>query len=276
MLVYGKFRFLRADTEDLRERVFRLRYGVYVEEFGFEDPEDHSGGLETDAHESSAVHFAALDPDDEVVGTIRLILNSDKGFPMEQAARLRFPGDPPPPERTAEISRLAVSHKYRRRRLDGVYGVESYLAGPEGGSRADRGGIPKEYGSRRTPVIVMGLYQLMYHESKRRGLTHWYMITEEKVYRIFKRYGFLFHPVGEPVSYHGWRTPYLGVIEEMERKVIRENPVLMRLILRGLEKRYHPAFTLQDRLRMMADLPHLTRKGMRLWKGRLTEPRSRR
>jgi hypothetical protein len=122
----------------------------------------------------------------------------------------------------------------------------------------------------------MGLYQLMYHESKRRGLTHWYMITEEKVYRIFKRYGFLFHPVGEPVSYHGWRTPYLGVIEEMERKVIRENPVLMRLILRGLEKRYHPAFTLQDRLRMMADLPHLTRKGMRLWKGRLTEPRSRR
>jgi len=247
-----------------------------VREFGFEKPEDHPGGRETDAHESSAVHFAALDPDDEVVGTIRLILHSEKGFPMEQAARVQFPGERPPPERIAEVSRLAVSHKYRRRRVDGVYGVESYLSGSEGGARPDQERISSEYGKRRTPVIVMGLYQVMYHESKRRGLSHWYMITEEKVYRTFKRYGFLFYPVGEPVAYHGLRTPYLGVIEEMEKKLIRENPVLMKLVLRGLEGRYQPRFTLRDRLRLLADLPHLTRKGMRLWKGRLTDHQSRR
>jgi len=269
MLSYGDFRFVRADTKDLKERIYRLRYEVYVEEFGFERPQDHLGGAETDAYEGSSVHFAALDPGGEVVGTIRLILSSEKGFPMEDAVDIRFPGAKPPPGRIAEISRLAVSHRYRRRRVDGLYGVESYLPSSNGGP-PERKRLPREYKKRRTPVIVMGLFQIMYHESKRLGLTHWYMITTDKVFRLFKRYGFVFHPVGEPVHYHGLRTPYLGVISEMEQKVMRENPVLMRLMLWGLEKEYHPHFSLKDRMRVVTSLPHFTRRGFDFWKGRVT------
>ncbi|MCF8061000.1 MAG: PEP-CTERM/exosortase system-associated acyltransferase [Deltaproteobacteria bacterium] len=274
-LSYGRFRFVRAETDELKEKIYRLRYEVYVEEFGFEKPEDHPGNLETDAYESCAIHFAALDPNDEVVGTIRLILHSEKGFPIEEAVEIRFPGEKPPPEKIAEISRLAVSHKYRRRHGDGQFGVESYLRASEGGEIPDEGRVPRKYRKRRTPEIVMGLYQIMYHESKRLGLTHWYMITEDKVYRLFKRFGFVFHPIGEPVYYHGVRRPYLGVISEMESALIRENPVLMKLVLRGLEKEYQPVFSLQDQLRMMASFPHFARKGLRFWKGRLVDARRR-
>ncbi len=269
MLSYGKFRFVRADTDDLREKTYRLRYQVYVEEFGFEKSEDHPGGRETDDYEAYSIHFAALDHEDDVVGTIRLILQSDEGFPMEHAVAIRFPGEKPPPEKIAEISRLAVSQVYRRRREDGQYGVESYLKKSEGGVIPDKGPVPDDYKKRKTPVIVMGLYQAMYHESKRLGLTHWYMITEEKVSNTFKRFGFLFYPIGEPVEYHGLRTPYLGVISDMENKVMRENPFLMKLVLRGLEKEYHPDFTFWSQIRMVTSLPRFIRKGFRYWKGRL-------
>jgi N-acyl-L-homoserine lactone synthetase len=240
MLSYGRFRFLLADTEELEEKTYRLRYEVYVEEFGFEKPADHPGGLERDGHDAEAVHFAALDRDDEVVGTIRLILHSENGFPAEKAAKVTFPGRRPPPERIAEISRLAVSRKYRRRWADLPFVIEPRPGGPGGGWGPGQGWTAGAYGSLRAPVIVMGLYQVMYQESKRRGLTHWFMITEEKVHRIFKRYGFLFCPVGETVEYHGWRRPYLGVIEEMERKMVRRNPVLMQVMLKGLERRFQP------------------------------------
>ena len=275
MLSHGHFRFVRAETDDLREKVYRLRYAVYVSEFGFEKPEDHPGGLETDTYESSAVHFAALDPDDEVVGTIRLILHSDRGFPTEKAVDIRFPGERPRPDKIAEISRLALSYRYRRRRGDGGQcGVESYLRVSEGWDLPEEGRLPNACEKRRTPDIVLGLFQIMYHESKRLGLTHWYMITEDRVHRLFNRFGFVFHPIGEPVSYHGLRTPYLGVISEMESTLIRENPVLMKLVLGGLEKEYQPVFSVQDQVRMMASFPHFARKGLRLWKGLLTEPKT--
>ncbi len=269
MLSYGKFRFVKADTEELKKETYKLRYQIYVEEFGFEDPEEHPGGMETDEYEPYSIHFAAIDHEDRVVGTIRLILNSEKGFPMEHAVELRFPGEKPPPEKTAEVSRLAVSRIYRRRREDGQYGVESYLKESEGGVVPDHGPPPEEYKKRKTPVIVMGLYQIMYHESKRLGLTHWYMITEEKVFNTFKRFGFLFYPIGEPVQYHGLRTPYLGVIHDMEQKVMHENPFLLKLVLRGLEKEYHPEFSLWAQMRMVMTLPGVVKKGFRYWKGRL-------
>ena len=60
MLEYGKFKFVRADSDNLKKEIYRLRYRIYVEEFGFERAEDHPGGLETDDYESHALHFAAL------------------------------------------------------------------------------------------------------------------------------------------------------------------------------------------------------------------------
>jgi len=239
---YEKFRFGQVNDPDVLKDTFRMRYEVYVEEFGFEDKNDHPGGMETDDYEDESIHFVCLNENDSVVGTIRLVLNSEKGFPIEQATKIKFIGEKPDNRKIGKISRLTVSKNLRRRKEDGIHGVESYLKKKEGGILPDDGSIPDELKGRKNPILVLGLYQVMYHESKRRGITHWYMITEEKVFFALKKYGFLFHQIGEPVWYHGHRIPYLGIVEEVERDLIKNNPDMLKAMLAGLEKKYHPIF----------------------------------
>lgn len=236
----GRFKFILATSEELKRAVYRLRYQVYVEEFGFERPEDHPRGLETDEYDPCSIHLAALNEDDEVVATLRLVLDSEKGFPIERAARIQFIGPKPPADRIAEISRLAVGRAYRRRVEDGFYGVESYLPDTEGGVLTGVGGSLGQRDKRKRPVILLGLYRLMYHVSKRRGLTHWYMVAEKKLWYALKRYHFYFHQIGEPVQYHGVRIPYLAIISEIEERVSQENSDFFRATLVGLEEEYRP------------------------------------
>ena len=138
-LTYDRFRFGQVTDDDVLKDTFRMRYEVYVDEFGFEDEADHPNGLETDAYEKESIHFACLNETDSVVATIRLVLHSAKGFPIEHATKLNFPGEKPEPDKTGEISRLTVTKDLRRRKEDGMYGVESYLKKKEGGILPDDG-----------------------------------------------------------------------------------------------------------------------------------------
>ncbi|NOX32544.1 MAG: PEP-CTERM/exosortase system-associated acyltransferase [Deltaproteobacteria bacterium] len=239
---YGKFRFGLVHDKNVLKDTFRMRHEVYVEEFGFEKASDHPNGLETDDYENDSIHFACINESDSVIGTIRLVLDSGKGFPIEHAVKTDFVGERPDRSKIGEISRLTVSKDLRRRKEDGMYGVESYLKKKEGGILPDDGSIPEEMQGRKNPIIVLGLYQVIYHESRRRGITHWYMITDKKLFFALKKYGFLFHRIGETVEYHGERTPYLGIIEEIEKALIKNNPDMLKIMLTGLEEKYHPPF----------------------------------
>ncbi len=73
-------------------------------------------------------------------------------------------------------------------------------------------------------------------------LSHWYMITEKKVFSALKKYGFLFHQIGDTVQYHGERVPYLGIIEEIEKDLIKNNPKMLEIMLAGLEPEYYPSY----------------------------------
>ena len=241
-ITYGKFTFGLVEDEQILTDTFRMRHEVYVQEFGFERAEDHPNGLETDDYENESVHFACLNDNGSVVGTIRLVLDSPKGFPIEHAVETTFIGEKPDPSKIGEISRLTVAKDLRRRKEDGMYGVESYLKVRDGGILPDDGTIPEEMKGRKNPIIVLGLYQVMYHESRRLGLSHWYMITETKLFHALKKYGFLFHQIGEPVEYHGQRIPYLGNVEEIERGLIKDNPDMLKIMLTGLEEKFHPPY----------------------------------
>ncbi len=245
-IAYGQFRFGLVDDDRIRRDTFRMRYEVYVEEFGFENKEDHPNGLETDEYENKSLHFACLNDNDAVVGTLRLVMNSDQGFPIEHATQLDFPGPMPDRDQIGEISRLTVTKDLRRRKEDGMYGVESYITKSQGGVLPDDGSIPEEMRGRKNPIIVLGLYQVMYQESKRRNITHWYMITEEKVFHALGKYDFIFNQIGDPVYYHGWRIPYLGVINTIEKNVLEKNPTMYDVMLTSLEPEYRPNLQKQD------------------------------
>jgi len=76
-------------TDERINEVYMLRYKVYCDEWGFENPEDHPGGVEIDEFDECSSHFAVIRKDnDEMIGTTRIIFCSDKGFPLEGHAEL--------------------------------------------------------------------------------------------------------------------------------------------------------------------------------------------
>ncbi len=209
---------------------YRLRYEVYCKEFGFLPIYDYQDRLEKDEYDQNAVHIVCIGREDWLVGTCRLILNSERGFPAEKVTKTNFIGQKPPAYKIAEVSRLAVAKSLRRKRGDKFYGIESYLP-----NQPEQDPI-----ERHRPKAVMSLYQAVYHACKKRGITHLYILAEDKLYNVLFKFGFLFHKVGETVDYYGRRAPYLGIIEEMEHHMRKVNPALMEFMTAGLEDRYLP------------------------------------
>ena len=113
-----------SDKDSLTD-IYRLRYKVYVEEWHFEKPENHPGGVETDEFDKNSIHFATRDENKRIVGTVRLILYSQSGFPIEKYCQLTKGTNGIPREKIAEISRLAISKNFRRRAED------RYIYGPD-------------------------------------------------------------------------------------------------------------------------------------------------
>ena len=239
-----RIKFIEVDSEFLKKEIYKLRYDVYVSEFGFEKKEDHPSGLEKDIYDPHSVELAAIEQinakKQKVIGTIRLILHSEHGFPIENAVPIDFADEKPPIDKIAEISRLAICKDYRRRHEDGLFGVESYLKVSEGGILPNRG-RPSNPKVRIQPFLILGLFKELYHVSKKLGITHWYMITEKKLWYALKRFDLIFRQIGEPVDYHGLRIPYLGVIAEIEKNLMKKHMDFYQDFLNGLDKKYWPA-----------------------------------
>lgn len=240
MFTIGKNSFVVANTNNLRNAIYRLRYKVYVEEVGFEKAEDHLDGYEIDEYDSHSIHFAALNENQEVIGTIRMILSSEKGFPIERAAKITFIGERPAPDKIIEISRLVVSKDHCGLKEDGFHGVKSYPDKTEREILANNVPIPEGYQKRKRALIALGLYRLVYQTTKRMGITHWYVITEKKMFCAIKRVGFLFYQIGEPINYHGIRAPYLGIIKDIDQYQLSHTPDLFKFYSMGLERKYCP------------------------------------
>ncbi len=242
MFEYGRFKFMQADSEDMKQKIFRLRYEVYALEFGFENPEDFPDKFEKDGYDQYSVHFVSLNEDDDVIGTVRMILDSPKGFPVDHAAAITGFSDKPESRFITEISRLAVSKKLRRRPEDGMHGVESYITRSQGGVSDVKTGDQSFKERRQKPVIVLGLYKAVYLKCKEMGISHMVMISEEKLFHALYKFGFVFSQVGDPVEYHGKRIPYATSWERIEKHMKEHHPDLLDFLLLGLDKKYHPTF----------------------------------
>jgi N-acyl amino acid synthase of PEP-CTERM/exosortase system len=242
MFEYGNSRFKEVDSDDLRRQIFRLRYEVYSLEFGFENPYDFPNKLETDEYDDHSVHFVSINEYDEVIGTVRMILDSEKGFPVEHASEITGFKAKPAPKHITEVSRLAVSKTMRRRPEDGIHGVESYIPQPQGGvsdvPNKNNPGVEK----RQKPVIIMGLYKTVYLKCKELGISHMYIITEDKLFHALYKFGFVFTQVGPSVEYHGKRTPYATSWHAIEKHMHEHHPDLLNFLTFGLDKRHWPDF----------------------------------
>ena len=167
---------LLADTSDLLEEVFRLRYQVYCVERGFEEGR---GGKEVDQFDEAARHVLLRHRESgEAIGTVRIIpslANGLEGLPMARICGIDLLTYLPS-RTTGEVSRFAVS---KQRRLS----------------------------CRAGAMVRLGLMQGTLRLSCELGLTHWCAVMEPTLIRLLGASGIHFSPLGPLVEHHGLRQP---------------------------------------------------------------------
>ncbi len=237
--------------------VYSLRYKVLCHEWGYEKPENHKDGLVSDNDDKNAIHFAAKDDSSKTVGAVSLIIDSSEELPIERHCELEIDRDAIPREGLSEISRLVIHRNYRRRAEDKyIYGPDeerrsigsfdfqySYPASKSFYRRANdkftlkntsRRNQDSSIDRRKRHEVIIGLYKSLYQESKRRGITHWYAVMTNGIATLLGRFGIDFRAIGDPVDYHGIRTPYLGEITKIEKTMSDTNSDLYREFNQGI------------------------------------------
>lgn len=176
-------------TEELSE-VFRLRYQVYCLERGYESPEDHPCGLEHDEYDQYSIHFIAK-VCDVPVGTVRLITPNPLDLPVERYCRVDAHSICHGSSKIAEISRLAVSSEAVR-----------------------QCSISKGYVTSR---LIKELFQA--NRLFNLDINYVFVVMSQALERRMQRCGIGFIKAGEPVEYHGIRTPYYAVTGELMQRL---------------------------------------------------------
>lgn len=214
----------------LLEAIYRLRYQVYVNEWGFERPEDHPSGMESDEYDVHSKHFYASSGEEaNVIGTARIILGSDRPFPIFRNFSIDETYKCFPCDRIAEISRLAISKDYRRRAIDRVIFSRDDTTLGELQQHQDRMQNLERERRKCEHELIRGIYLLIYRESLRLNLTHWYAVMARGLQVILHRWGIEFQQIGPEQNYHGIRAPYLLNIHELTRAIASTNPELLKL-----------------------------------------------
>lgn len=205
------------NTHDALAGIQRLRYKVYCDELGFLDASHCPDGYEADEFDPFSVQIAARDSSGSLVGTLRLVLDSPLGFPLERHAD-ELSGDfrAMPRPRTAEISRLIVEKDHRGLKAGTV---------------------------RHLQPVLMVLFRTMYNVSIDLGLEYWLAAMEPTLQRTLRHLlGFGFSPVGPPIDYHGEVVPYGVGIRYAEDTVARRRPDIYYFF--GMERTRADAMTI--------------------------------
>ena len=214
------FRVVPALTPELQQQAFRLRHEVYCRELGWEPVNE--AGLETDAFDAQSEHCLLQNVNnDEYVGCIRMILPSTEkpGAPLPfhlSCKEVLNPGEPDAEKQQriaiAEVSRLAIHSKYRRRPSD--------RGQPVSITEADYG----SQGQPRFPYIPIGLYLGLLEMARINNIETLYILTEPTLANHFCKLGGKLIPIGGAIEHRGKRVPYKMDVE----RVIKQINILLK------------------------------------------------
>lgn len=221
-----------ANSPELINEVFEVRYQVYCIDRPFEDPRCFADKREHDSYDPRSAHALIRHRiTGDSVAAVRLVMAGDNpeqaDFPMEgpcvhrmdRQAREAIAGTRR--DRIAEISRMAVSREFRRRLNEGrsVSGISepAYYSDSEIGRRA-------------LPYISLGLFAAILQMSVKHGITHWMAVMEPAQLRLLKRFGVEFDHVGPIMEYHGHRRPAFTEAASLIEGIRQRRPDVWSLI----------------------------------------------
>lgn len=211
-----------ATSEEQRRRAYEIRYQVYCQEFGFEDPAEHPDGLERDEYDDQSLHcLLTHQPSGIAAGCVRLVLPKAESptdpLPFERHCRTSLDRDLVDSilaDRSGigEISRLAVIRQFRRRK--------SEQESPAGSAASMSFSLVEQ---RHFPFIAVGLYLSAASTGMLTGLKGVFAMMEPRLARHLSRFGIHFQKVGQLADYHGLRAPFYitrkGLLEGLRPEI---------------------------------------------------------
>ncbi len=231
------FTAVPALTDDLKQMCYRIRHDVYCRDLGFEA--QRPDGIETDRYDAHSAHcLLKSTTSTDYVGCVRLIMlprdDPDLALPFEQTCAQTLDRTIVDPsrmarDRIAEVSRLAVASKYRRRK--GESKVAASL------TKEDFGNAEQP----RFPYIPVGLYLSMIAQARRHGVETLFMLTEPRLAKHLARLGVDIRRIGGPVEHRGQRVPSMLSVDSVVRGLNFVVRPLYEVISREVEAAYRAA-----------------------------------
>ncbi|MFH0952584.1 MAG: PEP-CTERM/exosortase system-associated acyltransferase [Patescibacteria group bacterium] len=192
-----KFNFYTTESNIDLDDIFRIRYQVYCVERGFLDKDNYPDNRETDEYDKHSVHFILRNNEDEIAASVRLIMNSDKPFPIEKHFNLSLHVPIDSRDKLAEISRLVVAKSYRKK------------------------------------FLMIALIKGMFAYVSKMGITHVYSVLDDSLHPVLLRLGLPFKRIGQPTIYQGLTSPYIIEVNEMLEALEEKNPLLHKYMSNG-------------------------------------------
>lgn len=231
-LGYGFRKYFRIDAaqdDGLRDLVYRVRHEVYCEELKFEP--ERPDRRETDAYDAHSIHclMRGVNEPYPLVGCTRLVLarpdDPDAPLPFERACAQvldRSLIDPAklPRDRIAEVSRLAVCGRYRRRKGESREAITVH---------------DEDFGDKnqpRFPYIPVGLYMGAISLAVRNNIDTLFVLTEPRLASHFARLGVDIRQIGGPIEHRGTRVPSVMDVQS----IVRNMRMIMRPLWRAVDE----------------------------------------
>jgi N-acyl amino acid synthase of PEP-CTERM/exosortase system len=211
------FEVVPALSEVLKDEVYRIRHQVYCEDLGFESV--RANGREIDEYDDCSVHLLIRSVQSgDFIGCTRIIRpsrdNPDAPLPFETACagtlnREMISLAGLARHSVAEVSRLAVISRYRKRKGESTSPVS--ITDEDFGTPAHP----------RFPYIPIGLYIGTIELARLNGISTLFFLTEERLAGHFSKLGVELKGIGRAVEHHGRRVPSMLDISHIEEKSVR-------------------------------------------------------
>ncbi len=206
-----RFHVAPALNDTLKDEVYRVRHSVYCEDLHWEPV--RPDGREIDGYDAQSIALIMKHVGTgEYIGCARLVRPSVEDpaalLPFESFCRESldsaiFDFAAVPRDKVAEVSRLAIIAKYRRRRGEAPRPV------PVSGSDFGTERVP------RFPYILVGLYLGVVAIARQHEIETLFVLTEPRLANHFRKLGVEIRQIGKPVEHRGMRVPSVMSVSEI-------------------------------------------------------------
>lgn len=222
------FEMIPADSDPLKNEVYKLRYQVYCLETGFEKSERYPERAESDEYDSHSVHYLIRHRKLGIyAATTRLILpdmtNKEKLFPIEKYTQIDSNDvlTTIPRVNLAEASRFCVSKEFKKRKNE-IGTLTSIPSDWESDFTRDE--------RRVFPSLSLALFACLIKMSDENSIYYWYAVMEPALIRYFTTFGVHFIGIGPVVDYHGNRQPCMIKVSDLLDGVAEKDPGIWNMM----------------------------------------------